>query len=409
MPTYTYKAKKTTGEIIEGSLEAENRRLVIARLQKMQAYPIRVEMEGRAGGLGAFQKEISIHSFRRISRREICAFTRQMSDLLKSGLTLVRALDVLVQQTENERFKEIIKNLRSEVQGGSTFSAALAKHPKVFPDLYSSMVHAGEVGGLLDEVMDRLAEFNEAELETRNKIISALAYPAIMVVVGAGVIVVLMTFVIPRFNQMFSEIGADLPKITLLLVALSEFVTSYYALIVAGAIVALIVAYLQLLKQPEERLRIDRIRLKVPVYGSFVLKNEVARFARTLGTLLGNGVPILRALEITKTMIKNQAIATVMGDIAENVKEGERLSTRLTKSRVFPPVAVNMVVIGEETGSLETTLLRVASTYEKETERQLRTLTTLVEPLMILVMGAVVGFIVMAMVLPIFQLSAAIQ
>jgi type II secretory pathway component PulF len=208
---------------------------------------------------------------------------------------------------------------------------------------------------------------------------------------------------------MFMEIGADLPKMTLLLVAVSKFMMSYYFLIVLSAAVALIIAYLQLLKQPEERLRIDRLRLKVPVYGAFVLKNEVARFARTLGTLLGNGVPILRALEITKTMIKNQAIAAVMADIAENVKEGARLSTRLMKSEVFPPVAVHMVAVGEETGSLDATLLRVASTYEKETERQLKTLTTLVEPVMILVMGAIVGFIVMAMILPIFQLSAAIQ
>ncbi len=371
MPTYSYKAKKTTGEIIEGTLEAENRRLVIARLQKMQAYPIRVEAEGGGGGFSQLQKEFSFQSFRRINRREICSFTRQMSDLLKSGLTLVRALDVLVQQTENVRLREIIKNLKSEVQGGSTFSAALAKHPKVFPDLYSSMVHAGEVGGLLDEVMNRLSDFAESELETRGKVMSALAYPAIMLVVGAGVIVVLMTFVIPRFSQMFEEIGADLPKITLLLVTVSKFVMSYYSLIILGAIVALIVAYIQLLKQPEEKLRIDRLRLKIPVYGSFLLKNEVARFARTLGTLLGNGVPILRALEITKTMIKNQAIATVMGDVAENVKEGERLSTQLTRSTVFPPVAVHMVAVGEETGSLDTTLLRVASTYEKETERQL--------------------------------------
>jgi type II secretory pathway component PulF len=208
---------------------------------------------------------------------------------------------------------------------------------------------------------------------------------------------------------MFMEIGADLPKMTLLLVAVSKFMMSYYSLIVLSAVVALTIAYWQLLKQPEERLRIDRLRLKVPVYGAFVLKNEVARFARTLGTLLGNGVPILRALDITKTMIKNQAIAAVMADIAENVKEGARLSTRLMKSEVFPPVAVHMVAVGEETGSLDTTLLRVATTYEKETERQLKTLTTLVEPVMILVMGAIVGFIVMAMILPIFQLSAAIQ
>jgi len=328
-----------------------------------------------------------------------------MSDLLRSGLTLAKALEVLAHQTENERLRGIIKDLRSEVQGGSTFSDALGRHPKVFPELYRSMIRAGEVGGLLDEVLERLADFQEAELETRSRIISALAYPAIMVCVGAVVIVVLVTFVIPRFTKMFEEMDEQLPIMTLLLVRVSSLIRDYWYIIL-GALAALIFAYKKLVNQEEERAKIDALKLRIPVFGDFVLKSEVSRFARTLGTLLANGVPILRALEITRAVVRNGVVAQEVNAISDNIREGEKLSERLEESGIFPPVAVSMVAVGEETGSLEVTLLRVATTYEKETERALKTVTTLIEPLMILVMGAVVGFIVMAMILPIFQLSA---
>lgn len=401
--------------MIEGVLEAENRHLVVSKLQAMQTFPISVIEESGGTGIQVLRREVSLSGLwialldlvgiSPVGRRDVANFTRQLSDLLRSGLTLAKALGVLVQQTENERLRDIIKNLRSEVQGGSTFSAALAKHSRCFPDLYCSMVRAGEVGGLLDEVLERLADFQESELETRSRIISSLAYPAIMVLVGVGVIIVLITFVIPRFVTMFEDMEQALPTPTLILVSISAAVKKFWYILV-GVLVALSFAYKRLMSQEEERFRIDGLKLRVPVYGSFILKNEVGRFSRTLGTLLANGVPILKALEITRAVVRNGVIAHEVAEISQNIREGERLSDRLGETGIFPPVAVNMVAVGEETGSLEETLLRVASTYEKETERTLKTLTTLIEPLMILVMGAVVGFIVMAMILPIFQLSA---
>jgi type II secretion system protein F len=414
MPRFAYKARKNNGEIVEGVLEADNRRLVVSKLHSMQTFPISVVEEKAGGGMGVFSREVNLKGLwssllesmgmSPVSRREISNFTRQMSDLLRSGLTLAKALEVLVQQAEDERLRGIIKDLRSEVQGGATFSDALGRHPKVFPELYRSMIRAGEVGGLLDEVLERLADFEESELETRSRIMSALAYPAIMAMVGAVVIVVLVTFVIPRFKTMFEDMDQGLPVMTLILVQVSAAISKYWwaglAILAAG-----IIAYKKLVSQEEERARIDAIKLKVPVLGDFILKNEVGRFSRTLGILLANGVPILRALDITRAVVRNGVIAQEVNAISDNIREGERLSERLEESGVFPPVAVNMVAVGEETGSLETTLLRVATTYEKETERALKTLTTLIEPLMILVMGAVVGFIVMAMILPIFQLS----
>ena len=407
MPQFQYKARKTSGEIVEGVLEADNRNLVVSRLQAMRAFPISV-VERSGAGKGALGREVSLKSLRRISRRDTANFTRQMSDLLRSGLTLARALGVLIEQIENERFKEVIKSLRSDVQGGASFADALAKHPKHFPDLFVSMIHAGEVGGLLDEVLERLADFAEEELEIRGRVMTALAYPLIMVFVGIGVIIVLLTFVIPRFVTLFEEMEQELPLATLILKQASELFLTWWPILVL-AVVGLVVLYKRLMRDPAERLRVDQVKLNLPVYGGFILKNEVARFARTLGVLLANGVNILKALDITKAVAKNGVIAHEISEISDNIREGERLSERLKESGIFPPVAVNMVAVGEETGSLEQTLLRVATTYERETERTLKLLTTLLEPAMILLMGAVVGFIVVSMIMPILKLSQGLE
>ncbi|MEW6237590.1 MAG: type II secretion system inner membrane protein GspF [Candidatus Omnitrophota bacterium] len=398
---YQYKAKKLTGEVIEGVLEADNQKLVINKLQKMQVFPISVRQLGAGRGMNA---DVSFHALRRISGRDVTTFSREISDLLKAGLPLVRCLDVIAQQTPNPRFIQVIKSVNSDVSGGTALADALAKHPKIFNPLYSSMVRAGELGGMLDSVMDRLAAFMEAEQETRSKIIAALTYPAFMVVVCIGVITVLFTVVVPNFMVMFEESDIDLPVSTQMLLNVSTFFSSYWWVffLVAGMVIFLFRKYL---KTDAGRLQFDRFKLNLPLLGDMIRKREIAKFARTLGTLLANGVTILKALAITEQVITNKILKNEIDKFADNIKEGEKLSTRMEESDIFPPVAVNMVAVGEETGNLETTLQRVADTFESETDRLIKTLTSIIEPVMIVVMAVVVGFIVFAMIMPIFTIS----
>lgn len=404
MPKFNYRAKKISGEIVEGMLEADNRRLVINRLQSMQYFPISVVEEGGKG----LHRDISLKILERIGGREIATFTRQVSDLLRSGLPLSRCLSVLMEQTNNEKLREVIRSLRSEVSSGSTFAEALAEHPKVFSELYVSMVHAGEISGSLDAVMERLANFTEEELDTRNKIIAAMAYPAIMVVVGIGVVIVLLTFVIPRFTLMFEQMDQQLPAITQMLVFVSHLLKSYWWLLFGG-IIALVLLYRKYRSTPEGQLKVDTFKLKIPVFSDFLRKREIAKFARTMGTLLANGVPILKALEVVEAVMSNKVLAQQIVNVRENIREGERVSDRLGEGGVFPPMVVNMVAVGEETGSLEQTLERIARAYEGDTERAMHALTTMVEPMLILLMGGVVGIIVIAMILPIFMLSTGLR
>ena len=405
MPRFEYKAKKSSGEIIEGILEAENRRVVITKLQGMRCYPLSIQEQEQEGGL---DRQVSIRMFERISGRDITVFTRQLSDLLKAGLPLVRALGVIEDQTSKEKLRVIVENIRNDVQGGVTFSAALAKHPKVFSELYSTMVRAGETGGMLEAVLERLADFAEDQDEMKSRIVSAMAYPALMVFVGAVAIFVLLAFVIPRFQDMFVDMGQTLPAPTQILVGISGVVKRFWWLGFVGVGFG-VFSFRKFSRTEEGKIALDRFRLKIPIFGDLSLKRDVARFSRTLGTLLNNGVPILKALDIVQATLRNRILSDVMNDVRENIKEGEKLSERLADSGLFPPVAVNMIAVGEETGALETTLLRLAHSYETDSERKIKTLTSLVEPAMILIMAVLVGCIVFAMLLPVFDISSQLN
>ena len=398
---YLYKAKKLTGEIIEGVIEADNRRLVINKLQKMQVFPISIQEKDAGKGL---KQELSLNLLRRVSMKDVMTFSRQMSDLLRSGLTLVRCLDVIVLQTGNPKLNSVIKSVRSDVQGGVSFSDALARHKKVFPNLYSSMVRSGEMGGMLDQVMERLAIFLENEQETRGKIISALTYPAFMVIVCVFVMIVLFTVVVPNFQIMFEDVDMALPLATQVLLGFSHFMSRWWwALVIA--VVGGVLALRSYIKTDAGRLQFDKIKLELPMVGDLIKKREIAKFSRTLGTLLGNGVAILNALAITEQVISNQVLKNDIQGFADNIKEGAKLSDRMAESSLFPPVAVNMVAVGEETGNLEITLERVATAFENETDRVIKAITTIIEPVMIVIMAMIVGFIVFAMIMPIFQIS----
>ncbi|MFH1740867.1 MAG: type II secretion system inner membrane protein GspF [bacterium] len=402
---YTYKAKKMTGEVVQGYIEAENRRLVINKLQKMQFFPISVVEE--TGGRG-LQIELSMKTLRRVALKDITTFSRQLSDLLRAGLPLARSLAVLTKQTSNPKLLRILRTVYSDVQGGSTFADALKRHPKVFNDLYCSMVRAGEISGGLDAVMERLSNFLESEQETRSKFITAMTYPAFMVVVCILVITVLFTFVVPKFQTMFEDSGAILPVSTQLLMGFSGFIRTWWWLILMGGVGGILL-FRHYIHSETGRIQWDEFKLQVPLVGDLISKREIAKFARTLGTLLANGVNILRALDITEEVISNEILAKDVREMCANIKEGEKLSDRMGQSPHFPPMAVNMVAVGEETGELEQTLGRVAQSYENETERVIKTITTLLEPLMIVVMAVIVGFIVFAMIMPIFQISQSIQ
>ncbi|MCG3196674.1 MAG: type II secretion system F family protein [Candidatus Omnitrophica bacterium] len=404
MPRFAYRAKRPSGEIVEGVLEAENRRLVISKLQGMKVFPIAIEEEGGKG----LQAEVSLQTLVRIRFTDIVNFTRQLSDLTKAGLPLVRALDVLVEQNENEKMKNMIRALKNDVAGGASFSDALAKFPKQFSDLYSNMVRAGELGGYLDTVLDRLADFLEKEADLRSRIRNAMAYPLIMICVALSVVFILTVYVVPTFVKMFEDQHLELPKVTQVLIGASDLVRGYWYLVIAGICLA-VYAFRQFVAKPEGRILVDRFKLNMPVFGDMIRKQEIAKFARTLGTLLGNGVSILKALDVVSQVISNRILANEVASLKGDISEGARLSNKMKQSEIFPPVAVNMVAVGEETGELERTLIRIADTYEVETDRAIKTLVTLIEPLLIVSMALVVGFIVMAMILPIFQLSTVVR
>lgn len=404
MPRFAYRAKRPSGEIVEGVLEAENRRLVISKLQGMKVFPIAIEEEGGRG----LQAEVSLQTLVRIRFTDIVNFTRQLSDLTKAGLPLVRALDVLVEQNENEKMKNMIRALKNDVAGGASFSDALAKFPKQFSDLYSNMVRAGELGGYLDTVLDRLADFLEKEADLRSRIRNAMAYPIIMICVAISVIFILTVYVVPTFVKMFEDQHLELPRVTQVLIGASDLVRGYWYLVIAAICVA-VYAFRQFVAKPEGRILVDRFKLNLPVFGDMIRKQEIAKFARTLGTLLGNGVSILKALDVVSQVISNRILADEVASLKGDISEGARLSNKMKQSEIFPPVAVNMVAVGEETGELERTLIRIADTYEVETDRAIKTLVTLIEPLLIVSMALVVGFIVMAMILPIFQLSTVVR
>jgi len=402
---FSYKAKDAKGQVIAGSLEAETVNAVINRLQAMGYFPVSVENESeKKRRTTAVAKRLA----RRVRINDLATFNRQLADLLSSGIPLVRALGIIQNQTANESLVEIIGQIAQDVAGGDSLAGAMAKHPKVFSKLYVAMVRSGEAGGMLDVVLSRLADFAETEAEVRAKIKAALAYPVVMVFAGIGAVTILMTVVMPKILKIYSELNQTLPWPTQALIAISDFLRTYWFVILAGVGGAAIALW-RILKTPEGKRAFDRLLVQIPLLGPMIVKREIANFARTFGSLLHNGVSILPALEIVHEVLTNTVVADEVAKIPEHVTQGEGVAGPLKKSKVFPPVVVNMIAIGEETGRLDDVLLKVARSYELEVERAVKTLTSLIEPLIILGMGVVVGFIVIAMLLPIFSIDPSQQ
>ena len=405
MSTYLYKATDSSGKVVNGSLEAEGEKGVVAELDDMGFIPIKIALS--KGGGKRLDVDISkqISSFLKgVSGKDILAFTQDLSTLLESGLPVDRALSLLIDAAEKEKVKEVVGDILKTVQGGGYLSDAMAKHPKIFSTFYVNMVRAGEAGGVLESVLDRLGAFLESSQDLKDYIKSALVYPLFLVFVGGASIIVLLTFVIPKFSVIFSDMGQEIPLSTRFLLGLSEVLRTYWWVILGG-LGAIFFSLRRYFSTQAGRLRLDRNKLSLPIAGGLVKKIEVARFARTLGTLTKSGVPILQALVLVKNIIGNRVIARSMEEVYERVKEGDKLSKPLSDSGIFPSLAIQMITVGEETGRLDSMLLRVAENYEKMVKDTVKRFISLLEPAMILAMGLVVGFVVISMLMAIFSMN----
>lgn len=405
MARFIYKAKSSPSEKITGVIAADSRASAIQKLSGMGYTLVAVYDEKETPGETAAR----INPFSsRVKTSDVTDFTRKLSDLLESGFTISRALGALSRQSWNKAMKEIIVDLIEHCDAGEALSSAIARYPKIFPQFYVSMVRAGETGGGMEDILKRLADFGEGQAQNRAKIISALAYPVLMMIVGAVTVVVLMTFVIPKMIGMFSDMTQTLPLPTRILLLISDILRSYWWAIIA-IVIAAAVSFKKIYSSPDGRLAVDRAKLKVPVFGRFEEKSEISTFSRTLGTLLRNGVPILESLNIASDTLGNTVMRRNMAKAYDAVKEGSGLARGLKASAVIPDDLVSMVSLGEESGSLDKSLLKIAESYEREMDQSVKIMMSLMEPVMILVLGSIVGFIVIAMLLPIFEVNFLVR
>ena len=405
MSTYLYKATDSSGKVVSGSLEAEGEKGVVTELHNMGFIPMRITPSKGSGK--RFDVDISkqvTSFFKGVSSKDILAFTQDLSTLLESGLPVDRALSILIDAAEKEKVKDMVGDILKTVQGGGYLSDAMAKHPKIFSTFYVNMVRAGEAGGVLESVLSRLGAFLESSQDLKDYIKSAMVYPLFLVFVGGASIIILLTFVIPKFSVIFSDMGQTIPFTTRFLLGLSEVLRTYWWVILGG-LGAIFFFLRRYFGTQAGRLRLDRNKLSLPIVGELVKKIEVARFARTLGTLTKSGVPILQALVLVKDIIGNRVIAGSMEAVYERVKEGDKLSKPLSDGGVFPSLAIQMITVGEETGRLDSMLLRVAENYEKMVKDTVKRFISLLEPAMILAMGLVVGFVVISMLMAIFSMN----
>jgi len=398
MPVYLYRAADRRGHTIDGVMEASDTRAVVERLHREAYFPIRVTAHGERARwfpLGT----------RRIRQRDLLALTQELATLLEAGLPVDRALAIAEELAPNETVKTLVADLLRSVRGGASLSDALGKHhPRPFSSLYVNMVRAGEKGGVLELTLRRLAEFLESRAAFTDALVSALTYPLVITGVGAAAVVFLMVFVIPRFATIFADLGQAIPLPTQILLATAEAMRAYWWL-GGGAVLALVLAWRVWTSTPDGRLQWDRLLLGTPLVGRVIAKVETARFARTLGTMLHSGVPVLGALSVIGDMMTNRLVARSVGRLSESVRRGGTIAAGLKEHTPFPALAIHMVRVGEETGRLEELLLKVADTFEAEVRTELKRALGLLEPAIILAMGVLVAFIVVAMLLAIFSIN----
>lgn len=405
--TFNYQVRDRAGKMVSGTLEADSATAVATRLRSMGYAPVKID-QVRTQGL---QTEIRIPGIgNKVDLKSLAIFSRQFATMINSGLSLLRALAILEEQTENRRLAEVTGEIRASVEAGRSLSAALQEHDKVFPKLYIAMVRAGETAGMLDQVLLRVAEALEKEVALRSKIKAAMTYPVIVFILAILLTGVMLAFIVPTFTGMFESLGGELPAPTKLLVTLSNFVKSF-----AGLLTFIIIpvgswqAFKRIRATEQGRFQLDRLKLRVPVFGPLFHKIALTRFARNLSTLLRAGVPILQALEITADTVNNGVIGNAVKDVQESVREGESIAAPLGNHSVFPAMVVQMIAVGEETGAVDTMLEKISDFYDQEVESMTESLTALMEPIMIAVLGGIVGSMVIALYMPIFKVIELVE
>lgn len=405
MPDYSYTVRDREGRSLTGTMSGDSQAAVIAKLRDQRFTPVAVEEKRTA----ALATEIKIPGLSdRVKLKDIAVSSRQLATMINAGLPLLRALTVLTEQTESKPLAKIWGECRVDVETGSSFSASLAKHPKAFNDLYVSMVRAGEAGGVLDDVLLRIADTLEAQVELRQKVKSAMTYPVMVAALVFLILVAILLFVVPTFESLYKDLGGTLPLPTRILLALSKIMKSFFPIVVL-AIVAGAFGLRRYVATEGGRTQFDIVKLRVPIFGQLFRKVAMSRFARTLGVLLKSGVPVLQSLEITQDTVQNKVVANALKDVENAVKEGETLSKPLERHAVFPPMVVQMLAVGEETGAVDTMLEKVADFYDSEVAATVEGLTALIEPLLIATLGGVVGGILISLYLPMFRIINLIQ
>lgn len=397
MATFTYKARNWDGKIVTAEMEGESKEVCISKLREKGYFVTSINEKKSGGGNFSFGFE------RRVSSQEVCIFARQFSTMIGSGVPLVRCLTILQAQSENPSFKKIITQIRTDVEGGSTFSKSLEKHPKVFSDLFCSLVKAGEIGGILDTILERLADYLESSESLKSKVKGALTYPVVVFGIAMLVVVALVLFVLPQFKEIFEGMNVELPFITTALLDLSDFMVAWWFFIIPG-IFAVPVLLINFFKTKTGARIFDVNILKMPAIGMMMRKVAVAKFTRTLGTLISSGVPILQALEVTAQTAGNVVIADAVDKTRVSIREGESIADPLKTSGVFPPMVVQMIAVGEETGELDKMLSKIADFYDSEVDTAVKGITSIIEPIVIVFMGVVIGGIVMAVFMPMLKL-----
>lgn len=401
---FQWSGKTTKGTIQKGELTANTREEVIAYLRKQNIIPTIITQKQKA------KSAFSLPGFgARVNDKDIVVFTRQFATMIDAGLPLVQALEILEKQTENKKLASVIGDVKADVEGGSTYADALKKHPRVFSDLYANMVAAGESGGILDTILNRLAGYIEKTMKLKRQVKGAMIYPSAIVIVAIIVIWIILAKVIPTFAKMFATLGGVLPMPTRIVMGASNFLTGIGGLIVIACIIGSIIGIIMAKRTYKGRKIIDTILLRLPILGMLLRKVAVSKFTRTLGTLIGSGVPILEGLDITAKTAGNVVVQEEVLKVRKDVAEGKTIAEPLSKSKVFPPMVTQMIAVGESTGAIDTMLSKIADFYDDEVDAAVTNLTAMLEPVIIVFLGGVIGFIVIAMYMPIFKLITLIK
>ena len=399
MATWQWEGRTPSGELKNGVIEAENEREVHLKLKQRQINPEKVRKQ--------LKPKIKFEFGSGVSRQELVVFVRQFATMIDAGLPLVQCLELIASQQENKKFQAILNDIRDHVAGGSTFAQSLERHPKVFDTLFVNLVAAGEVGGILDTILNRLAAYIENNAKLARQVKSAMAYPIGISAVAGIVIFVLLRFVIPSFEKMFTNMGGDLPGLTKVVIGMSHWLATNTAPVLIGG-VAFFYAFKRAIDTEKGRLIFDSFLLKLPLFGTLLKKVAVARFTRTMGTMLASGVPIVEALHIVSKASGNKVIELALLDVREKVSQGSRMADPLIKAEIFPNMVVQMIAVGEQTGAMDVMLGKIADFYDDEVEASVDGLTSLMEPMMMVILGGIVGTILVAMYLPIFTIAGAV-